>query len=885
MSDCCAVVDRCRSFQLTFPCVQWCMLEAIIAERGRVRPGGKKLRSLLVSILCYVTLNDEPRLAWRALQLMQLICRTRDQDVLQVLVSDTSEASRDHIVMAFADWLKQSDKYMVELKQSDKYMVERKRRMKEEGVKAEEGCNDFETYMATCQHDVSTSIFDFILDSLARVEDEHSTAHFLLGFIPYQPALSDLGKDCPTTKLLQVVYSMCGDEDRWMAKYEDLLDIREANETEDGIMFVGGMEESGLARRETELSLMARNEHCVEILYRLVAHLGTREAALRLLLDPHAYERDSGRASGEARVGKLLDMMESLPIDKAMQQGTMVQALRREIKGAWAGGGLEMLQEQWIGEEDLQNFQRYWKQGKRDLSWQDAADDWGLDLNREGENEVMLRSIERCQNMRVLIDTELELQLSDAQECLLNFYHQSGWFLRTVAILLHSTREQLCGVVSNRSAGDGRHINFRLDHAKKFFQTLFGFPESGGGGRGASASEGLGPSAGAGRGVPVWSRGKFQKLMCMAMDLWEVELNEADVIDEITASISTSEDLIRRKTGERAESDLSRQRILNPEDLEECKKCVDRWSEGTLWMLDEKKLQHRLDARLHLQCMFRPPDYRPPDDSITQGCIFRRVLGAYDGFNTVRRCRSAREHLLCGLQDVLEHALIPVGPRGQPLLAHVFGLDQEQLDSFLFDLLSLLRRPDVASGPETTDRDVRKNLFAQAHVASHLGRCISLVISAIALPHVSRAGVVNDGQDESRRQYRLRDLDFLLSVPSMTIATSDVSLRADLYSAILKLLQYLKRPRVRTLDGQDSFAVGESPQDLEEVLTRHRTELFRVAVLDIASLPAERASPAESRLECESKASALAIIQVLSGIESLFKVLFAVMLGAPHLSA
>ena len=44
-------------------------------------------RSLLVSIMCYVTLEDEPKLAWRALQLMQLMCNSRDQDVFQVLAS------------------------------------------------------------------------------------------------------------------------------------------------------------------------------------------------------------------------------------------------------------------------------------------------------------------------------------------------------------------------------------------------------------------------------------------------------------------------------------------------------------------------------------------------------------------------------------------------------------------------------------------------------------------------------------------------------------------------------------------------------------------------------------------------------------------------------
>ena len=64
------------------------------------------------------------------------------------------------------------------------------------------------------------------------------------------------------------------------------------------------------------------------------------------------------------------------------------------------------------------------------------------------------------------------------------------------------------------------------------------------------------------------------------------------------------------------------------------------------------------------------------------------------GFNTVRRCCSAREHLLCGLQDVLEHVLVPVGATGQTLLAHVLRLDPASMtfSHFLFDLLSLLRR-------------------------------------------------------------------------------------------------------------------------------------------------------------------------------------------------
>jgi len=223
--------------------------------------------------------------------------------------------------------------------------------------------------------------------------------------------------------------------------------------------------------------------------------------------------------------------------------------------------------------------------------------------------------------LRVIIDDDLGLRLDDAQECLLNLYHQSGWFLRTVAVLLHSTREQLSGAASSRSAGDGRHINFRLDHAQQFFRTLFGFPESAGGGAGnASAGyAGGGGVSGAGRGVPIWSRGKFQRLLSLAMDLWEVEMSEADVIEEITASVGKGEDLRQRKedfqsNGHRVDAEelqtghLARERILHPEDLEECKSCVDRWSEGTLWMLDEKLLKKRLDDR----CVARPFERSAP---------------------------------------------------------------------------------------------------------------------------------------------------------------------------------------------------------------------------------------------------------------------------------
>jgi len=69
-------------------------------------------------------------------------------------------------------------------------------------------CNTLQhtaTHCNTLQHtathgQVSTAIFELLLDSLARVEDEHSTAHYLLGFTPYQPALSELRLNVYTSK-------------------------------------------------------------------------------------------------------------------------------------------------------------------------------------------------------------------------------------------------------------------------------------------------------------------------------------------------------------------------------------------------------------------------------------------------------------------------------------------------------------------------------------------------------------------------------------------------------------------------------------------------------------------------------------------------------------
>ena len=143
-----------------------------------------------------------------------------------------------------------------------------------------------------------------------------------------------------------------------------------------------------------------------------------------------------------------------------------------------------------------------------------------------------------------------------------------------------------------------------------------------------------------------------------------------------------------------------------------------------------------------------------------------------------------------------------------------------------------------------------------------MARCISLVISAITSPSRTRAGTLgHEAADGSARDGLLRHLDFLLSVPAKTVGTCGIALRADLYSAILKLLQYLKRPRGGAAPVEGRGVGASTPPEVEEVLALHRVDLLGVAVMDMAGKLAVGLSPAEQRLECESKATALAIIQ------------------------
>jgi hypothetical protein len=198
-----------------------------------------------------------------------------------------------------------------------------------------------------------------------------------------------------------------------------------------------------------------------------------------------------------------------------------------------------------------------------------------------------------------------ERVLGDILESHLGFYHQAGWFLRTCAAVLRNASSDT-GLVSR-------------DTVKALLRLMFGSADAAGG-----ASTGT---------LSLWSAGHFQSLLDEAMDVPELEIQDAEVSHE----------------------------ALEPADLDECGKPVDRWSDDIM-MYDEKLLHDRLSKRLLLKsCVLGDArEERGALDEAAEKFVSRKILSAYDGYNTLRRCRSARQHLLCGLQVCLVCAFVCV---------------------------------------------------------------------------------------------------------------------------------------------------------------------------------------------------------------------------------
>jgi len=443
-----------------------------------------------------------------------------------------------------------------------------------------------------------------------------------------------------------------------------------------------------------------------------------------------------------------------------------------------------------------------------------------------------------------------EMLLDDLLEPSLHFSHQAGWFLRTAALILNAERAGTAGVVSR-------------ERVQALLRELLGEPQR-------AAQRGAAPPVGgAGGGTSAWVGGKIQRLLGELLDVPEVEGAETEEIHP----------------------------LLGAAEVEECATEVDRWT-GNLTMADEKLLQDLLFRRLQEQ---REQTKEPVSDrelyERAVACVRAKLLGAYSGSNTVARCRSAREHLLCGVQDVLEEAL---GDRDRAVLvADTLQLDARQWHALLLNLLdTLLQMPRA------------KACLAYPHVAPHFTRLIAITVAAIAAPPptpppsdssarppnrparprppgwpgaglTTRARAVLGVQPmqlgygqrapapsllaEERedglasRALLLRCLPLLLALPTAAPARSGITLRADLYAAILRSLAGLRAP-LGERDGSAGGGDGSAREAMEELLAPRRGELLRVAAHDLAS-PEQEPSPWDKRWEC--RATALALVQAL----------------------
>ncbi|EKX54075.1 hypothetical protein GUITHDRAFT_100324 [Guillardia theta CCMP2712] len=705
------------------------LVDAVLSERGRSRTSGRKTSSLLVTLMCYAALQEEPTLAGMAIQLLQLICKEKDEE--------SPEANPQ----------------------------------------------------------VSGCLLQLLLDSLSHVEDECCTAHYLLGFDCFQMGETDLNRMAPACRLLNVLYELCADTQRWSSEWEMLNQM----------VFQGGGrgQETSMMENEVEASMesrallqgnMQRREQCMEIFFRLTMHRGTRQATIQYLMEPRRVE-GKGAGGGEGKRlqtdGLLVSLGRSMPFDLFQRQNAVIKAVRSNIKDLLGGGELGRKER-----EQGMPFEKLWDSGKRDKPDEEAEEEWVRQIPEYMSSSGVHRDsseldlLVELMELRWAIEEE-EKCLQDVLEWSMKFFHVCGWYMRILAVLLATSRSSLEeGAASSRQRG-----GVSRDDVQQLLQVLFGESEySGGYGNASSLLGGLGE-----RSFPVWSRGKFQLLLVEAIDVPDVEMDDSEALPE----------------------------LLEDADIQDCTRPVDRWTDMLL-MCDEKRMQDRLFKVLSSRRVDGERNEKLLD-ALAEHYIRKRILGPYDGYNTVRRCRSAREHLLCGLQDVLEQVLF------QGSMSAILRLEPPDYHVFLFDLLDLLRRVETS--------------LSQPQVASHLIRCLSIVIAAVA------SSSRRDPSSASKvRSSLLGFLDFIMALPMRTQARSSVALRGDLYAAILKLLEFLRsssEPLAAT-PGPSGRRVG----DVERVMKQHKLSLLQVALADIAVRHDKPMGEEE-----DSRALALGVIQ------------------------
>ena len=138
-------------------------------------------------------------------------------------------------------------------------------------------------------------------------------------------------------------------------------------------------------------------------------------------------------------------------------------------------------------------------------------------------------------------------------------------------------------------------------------------------------------------------------------------------------------DAVEGREGWRADNE-SVHPALAPDDLSTCFTMTDAWS-GQSICYDADALVARLTARLA-----HPEAATLAQQEEATACVDARVLSPFDGHNTLQRLQSARQHVLCGLRDVVAVLQGPLAAGGQHQAWVAFDFVYDLVNSHLVPL-------------------------------------------------------------------------------------------------------------------------------------------------------------------------------------------------------
>jgi len=248
-------------------------------------------------------------------------------------------------------------------------------------------------------------------------------------------------------------------------------------------------------------------------------------------------------------------------------------------------------------------------------------------LITNAEAEALVRSYvaTRARLQRV------EEYLEEAVEGQLLFLHQNGWLLRSLAVLMrHADAASLSLALPllpsaslALSPGDPGREEAPLSVA---LRRVLGVPTE---------------------GASSWAMGLLHKILREVLDVHAIEGAGGSNRDNEAVHPSLSRD-----------------------DLQGSFTLKDKWSQQPI-CYDAEALTAVLAARIK-----NPPRHQEqgaPASAETQSlqaaaaaCVDARVLSPYDGYNTLQRLQSARQHVMCGLRDCLQALLSQLEVRCVP---------------------------------------------------------------------------------------------------------------------------------------------------------------------------------------------------------------------------